>query len=497
MSSPTQTHRTQVLVIGSGAAGLTAAIAAGRNGADTILVENAGFLGGISSTLPWLGFHDRDYRLVIKGMPLEFCRRLQAAGAASDFVLDPKCASAIGIDSHWWKILLMQLMREAGVRLLLHSQVVDTIREGDRIAGVIVENKSGRQRIEAGVTIDCSGDGDVAARGGVKWEKGRTADGLVQAPTLVFKLGAVSREGFVAGCKNPANNYREWLAPYPDLWEKMMRRIDRMDLIICGGYAALIEKARLAGDFSVPQTRIVGVKLHRHDEYLVVMTRVLGLDPTDITSLTDAYSKVYEQIPVLTHFFQKYVPGFERSYLREIAPMLGIRESRRITGDYVLKAEDLIAGRVFDDAVSMGGYHIDIHRPAGTWVDSHNVRTYTIPLRSLIAGGVEGLMMAGKCLSATHEAVASTRVVPICMGQGQAAGTAAALAVKRHCSVRELSISDLQDTLARQGAEFGRTLEPPDQRAIDEIGQLPIDEPPTTGDRDAASAAAGAWVERK
>jgi len=246
--------------------------------------------------------------MIVKGIPLEFCRRLQAMGAASHFELDPKCASGISIDSHWWKILLMQLMREAGVRLLMHTQVVDTLREGDRFRGAIVENKSGRQRIEADVTIDCSGDGDVAARGGVAWEKGRTADGLVQAPTLVFKLGGVSREGFIAGCKDPAIDYREWIAPYPDIRERMMKRIDRMHVIICGGYAKLIEKAR-----------VVGVKLHRPDEYLVVMTRVLGLNPIDTQSVTDAYSKIYEQIPVLVKFFQKYVPGFEQSHLREIA----------------------------------------------------------------------------------------------------------------------------------------------------------------------------------
>lgn len=490
------THRTQVLVIGSGAAGQTAALAAARNGADTMLVESAGFLGGISATLPWLGFHDRDYRLIVKGIPLEFCRRLQAMGAASDHEFDPKCASGISIDSHWWKILLMQLMREAGVRLLMHTVVVETLREGDRICGVIVENKSGRQRIEADVTIDCSGDGDVAARGGAKWEKGRTADGLVQAPTLVFKLGGVSREGFIAGCKDPSINYREWIAPYPDIREKMMRRIDRMHVIICGGYAKLIENARAAGDFEVPQSRVVGVKLHRPDEYLVVMTRVLGLDPTDISSLTDAYAKVYEQIPVLVRFFKKYVPGFEDSHLREIAPMLGVRESRRIMGDYVLTAEDLIAGRVFDDAVSMGAYHIDIHRPAGTWVDSHNVRTYTIPLRSLIARDVDGLLMSGKCISATHEAIASTRVIPICQGQGQAAGTVAALAVKAGVSVRQVPIAKLQDTLAAQGAEFGRTVGGPNLQAIDEVGQLPFDEPPTTGDRDPVTAGEGSWVRK-
>jgi hypothetical protein len=495
-TTPVSTVRTQVLVIGSGAAGQTAALAAARNGADTMLVESAGFLGGISATLPWLGFHDRDYRLIVKGIPLEFCRRLQAMGAASDHEFDPKCASGISIDSHWWKILLMQLMREAGVRLLMHTVVVETIREGDRICGVIVENKSGRQRIEADVTIDCSGDGDVAARGGVKWEKGRTADGLVQAPTLVFKLGGVSREGFIAGCKDPSINYREWIAPYPDIREKMMRRIDRMHVIICGGYAKLIENARAAGDFEVPQSRVVGVKLHRPDEYLVVMTRVLGLDPTDISSLTDAYAKVYEQIPVLVRFFKKYVPGFEESHLREIAPMLGVRESRRIMGDYVLTAEDLIAGRVFDDAVSMGAYHIDIHRPAGTWVDSHNVRTYTIPLRSLIARDVDGLLMSGKCISATHEAIASTRVIPICQGQGQAAGTVAALAVKAGVSVRQVPIAKLQDTLAAQGAEFGRTVGGPNLQAIDEVGQLPFDEPPTTGDRDPVTAGEGSWVRK-
>lgn len=496
MSTPVSTIRTQVLVIGSGAAGQTAAIAAGRNGADTLLVENAGFLGGISATLPWLGFHDRDYRQIVKGIPAEFCQRLQAMGAASEFELDPKCASAISIDSHWWKILLMQLMREAGVRLLLHSQVVDTIREGDRIRGVIVENKSGRQRIEADVTIDCSGDGDVAARGGVAWEKGRTADGLVQAPTLVFKLGGVSREGFIAGCKDPAINYREWITPYPEIREKMMRRIDRMHVIICGGYAKLIEKARANGDFEVPQSRVVGVKHHTPDEYTVVMTRVLGLNPVDIQSLTDAYGKVYEQIPVLVKFFRKYVPGFENSKLREIAPMLGVRESRRIMGDYVLNAEDLVAGRVFDDAVSMGGYHIDIHRPAGTWVDSHNVRAYTIPLRSLMARDVDGLLMAGKCLSATHEAVASTRVIPICQGQGQAVGTAAALAVKAGVSVRQLSVKQLQDTLVAQGAEIGRTVGGPNLQAIEEVGQLPFDEPPTTGDKDPVTAGEASWVRK-
>ncbi len=490
----TLTHNTQVLVVGSGAAGICAALAAARNGAETTLIEYNGFLGGISSTLPWLGFHDRDYRLLVKGLPLEIVKRLHKAGGASDFVFDPKCASTVSIDTHAWKIQAVEMCEEAGVRIMLHSQMVETLREGDRIAGVIVENKSGRVEVRADITIDCSGDGDVAARGDVAWEKGRTTDGLVQAPTLVFKLGGVDRPAFIAGCKDPANNYREWIRPYPELWKKMMKRIDSMDAIICGGFAPLMEKARAAGDLDIPQTRVVGVKTHRPDEFLVVMTRVLGLDPTNAQSLSLAYARIYQQIPQIVGFFQKYVPGFAGASLREIAPMLGVRESRRIMGDYVMSADDLIEGRVFDDAVSMGGYHIDIHRPAGTWVDSRNVQAYTIPLRSLIARDVDSLLMAGKCLSATHEAVASTRVVPICMGQGQAAGTAAALAVARGVSVRQTPISAIQDALASQGAEIGRSLEEPNWEIIEELGQLPLVEEESTGDRDAASSTQLAWV---
>lgn len=488
------TLRTQVLVVGSGAAGLNAAISAARNGAETLLVEYHGFLGGIAATLPWLGFHDQDYRQIIKGLPGEIARRLQEAGAASEFTLDVKCGSAISVDNHFYKTLAMQMVEEAGIRLMLQTQVVDTLREGDRIIGVVVEHKSGRQMILADVVIDCSGDGDVAARGGAAWEKGRTGDGLVQAPTLVFRLGGVDRAGFVAGCKNPEIKYREWLLPYPDLFEKTVRRLDEMQVIICGGFAGLIEKARQAGEFDVPQTRVVGVKLHRPDQYLVVMTRVLGLDPTDVNSLTSAYTRIYQQIPQLAAFFKNWVPGFEDSYLLEIAPMLGIRESRRIVGDYMLTAEDVINGREFPDVVALGGYHIDIHRPSGTWVESKNVQTYDIPYRCLVARDVDGLLMAGKCLSATHEGVASTRVIPICMAQGQAVGTAAALAVERKQSVHEIDVKALQNRLIEQGAELRQSLSEPDPAVIDWVGQLPKNEPETTGEGDEASQGVHAWV---
>jgi hypothetical protein len=316
---------------------------------------------------------------------------------------------------------------------------------------------------------------------------------LVQAPTLVFRAGGVDRAAFIEACKNRDYAYREWL-PYPDLWEKMMRRIDTEPLFITGGYASLIERARRAGDFEVPQSHLVGIKTHIPDEYLVVSTRVLGLDPTDVFSMTEAYAKTYQQIPIILKFFRKYLPGFAHAQLREIVPILGVRESRRIVGDYMLNAEDLVGGRIFDDSVCMGGYHIDIHRPTGTWVESRNVEAYTIPLRSLIAKDLDGLMMAGKCLSATHEAVASTRVIPICMTQGQAVGKAA-LAVLGKKSIRKVQVSQLQDVLMEQGAEIGRTLEPEDRRLIEEVGVLPKEEAESSGEGDAAAQTTSAWIQ--
>lgn len=486
--------RKQVVVVGAGAAGIAAAVAAARNGAETLLIEYNGFLGGISATLGWIGFHDNRYRQVVRGLAAEFISIMQQRGEASPYVLDPKCSSIVTINTHIWKIVAMEQCQAAGVEIMLHTHVVDTLREGDRVTGIVVEHKSGRQEIHADVVIDCSGDGDVAARAGVRWEKGRTGDGLVQAPTLVFRLGGLDRQGFVNGCKDISNNYREWLSPYPDLWEKMMRRIDNEPAFITGGFAGLIEKARRSGDFQIPQSRIVGVKTHIPDEFLVVSTRVLGLDPTDVRSVTDAYAKVYAQIPILVDFFRKYMPGCANAHVREIAPMLGIRESRRIVGDYMLTADDVIAGRSFEDVVAMGGYHIDIHRPSGTWVESRNVEAYGIPLRCLIAGGVDGLLMAGKCLSATHEAVASTRVIPICMAQGQAVGTAAAMAVQQRIAVRDVSIRQLQHRLIDQGAELGQALAEPDPEIIERIGLLPKEEPLSSGEADPVSMVETAWV---
>lgn len=460
------------------------------------MIERSGFLGGISATLPWLGFHDREYRQVVKGLAQEFMRDLVANADAVAPCLDPKCGSAFSFNFHAWKILAMKKLEEAGVKILLQAVYVDTLREGDRVTGVVLESKSGRQTIGADVVIDCSGDGDVAARAGLSWEKGRTKDGLVQAPTLVFTIGGVDRQELITACKDPSLKYREWFEPYPDIRERFVRNLDSLPAFVFGGFADLMTQAREKGGLDIPQSRVVGVKLHKEDEFMAVMTRVLGLDPTDVDNMSSAFSNLYGQITPIIQFFRGWVPGFSNCFLREIAPIMGVRESRRIIGDYILTGEDVIAGREFKDAVSMGGYHIDIHRPSGSWVESYNVQAYTIPLRSLISKNAENLLMAGKCISATHEAIGSTRVIPICMGQAQAVGTVSAMAVKQNKSVRDIAVHDLQNMLIDQGAEIGQSLGEPNEEAIEKYGQLPLeDKEKTSGEGDPVTS--GAWLSSK
>ncbi len=466
--------KTQVLVVGAGAAGVNAAIAAARDGAATLLVESHGFLGGVSTTLTWLGFHDQDYRLAVKGLPLEIARRLQDAGVAAEFAFDPRVGSVLSLDGHYWKCLAMQMVRDAGAKVLLDTRMVDTLREGDRIRGVVVEHKSGRQPIEADVTIDCSGDGDVAARGGVEWEKGSTATGELQAPTLVFRLGGADRRAFVAACKDPRYSFRDMINPYPEIREKVLRHLDSMPVFLANGFRGFVDRAREQGEYDIPQLRVNLIKLHRDDEFSIIMTKVAGVDPTDVSSLSRAYEEAYRQVPELIRFFRKWVPGFAEARLIDIAPLLGVRESRRVMGDYVLTAEDLFSARQFDDSVALCGYQIDIHRPDGS-VELRNLETYDIPFRSLVARGVDGLLVAGKCISATHEAISSTRVIPVCMALGQAAGTAAALAVGQAVTPRQLDVAALRSRLIDQGVELRQTLGEPNAEIIERLGRVPLD----------------------
>ncbi|MFC0526098.1 FAD-dependent oxidoreductase [Phytohabitans kaempferiae] len=459
-----------VVVVGSGAAGLAAALAAGRAGVPTTLIESGGFVGGNSAILPWLGFHSRRYQQVVDGIAGEIVAELRALGEASEITLDPVCGSAVSMNSHVYRCVAMRLLREAGVRVMLHTLLVDVVRAGDRVTGVVVQRKSGSELVAGDVFVDATGDGDLSALAGADWAKGRTADGRVQAPTLVFRVGGIDREQFVAGLMRADIGFRDLLADHPVALDRLRERLPTQQVIVLGGFAGLIKQATEAGELDVPASRVVGVKTHPPDELVAVTTKVAVFDPIDADSLSDAYADAYAQVMPLMNFFVKWLPGFKSARLLEIAPMLGIRESRRIMGDYVLTTDDVQAGRTFDDGVAVGAYHIDIHTPDGSWVDSRSVRPYDIPLRALTVRGVENLFVAGKCMSASHEAIGSTRVITTCMAQGQAVGTAAAHAVHNRVGIRDVPIGPLQAALLRGGAVLRATLPEPDPDLIERIG---------------------------
>lgn len=412
-----------VVVVGSGSAGATAAITAAREGARVVLVERYGFMGGISTQVldTFYGFYtpsDRP-RKVVGGVPDAVVERLMERGVA---LIRPNTYGAgdgITYDPTSLKVVWEELAREAGARLLFHTFVVDAVREGDRLAGVIAANKRGLVHLEARVVIDASGDADVAAAAGAPFEG--PEDGPVQSLTTTFRMINVNTDRARAVRKD-------------ELHGLMQAAID-------AGYRL----PRREG--SVHITPFDGVMATN-------MTRVMNVDATDAEQLTEAEVEGRRQALEYARFLRDYVPGYERSVLSDVSTGIGVRESRRIYGAYRLTRQDVVEARQFDDGIARCGAPIEDHHASGDtrWEYLPDGETYGIPYRCLLPQGVEGLLVAGRCLSADHDAHASVRSMGQCMAMGQAAGTAAALAVRSGSAPRDVGIADLQARLRRLGA---------------------------------------------
>lgn len=426
-SLPAKTHlETDVLVVGSGAAGATAAIAAARQGVSVLLVERYGFMGGTSTMVldTFCGFY------VYGGTPAKI------VGGIADDVLDAlqrhdrilirastnwRSGDVITYNPHSLKYVWETLALQAGVKLLYHTLVVDTVRDGDRLHGVIAVNKGGLVHISAGAVVDASGDADVAAAAGVPFERGEPG-GTVQGITTTFRLGNVNTE-LAAQTSNEV------------LQALMTEAVQRGDYQLThrGG--------------TLNQTPLPG-------EMTGNMVRVRIIDPTDPFQLTDAEIEGRRQALEYVRFLRERVPGYEHAYLSGLSTQIGIRESRRIFGAYRLTRDDVLNARQFDDGIARCGWPVEAHTA------KDNIRfeylregaTYDIPFRCLLPQAVEGLLVAGRCLSADHDAHASARVMAQCMAMGQAAGTAAALAVQQGVLPRTLSVPHLRDRLRQAGA---------------------------------------------
>jgi hypothetical protein len=374
--------------------------------------------------------------------------RLRERGASPGHVRDASdyVATITPFDPEIHKALLFEMMREARVDLLLHAYFLDALRDGSgAVAGARFATVAGLRETRAKVTIDATADAYVAASAGVAVQQG-DAKGRVQPATLIFRLSHVD-------LAETARYLREHPEEMRTSLPVEQRTPERLTAV--AGLYTLWERARARGDVSVQRELVSFFATPYPDEVTVNMTRVVDIDPLDPDDLTRAEVESRAQVMELFAFFKRDVPGFANCRLSATATQVGIRESRRIVGVYTLTRDDVLQARSFDDAVARSAYPIDIHNPSGSGTTTHRLppgAAYEIPYRCLVPESVDGLLVAGRCISTTHEALASTRLTPTVMTLGQAAGTAAAIAVEQEIQPRSVDADELRARLARDGA---------------------------------------------
>ncbi len=436
-----------VLVVGGGPAGLMAAQAAALvEGTRVMLIENRGSLGGnMTQGLPLLGFLGRKGNEVIKGLPLRFVERLRERGQATHHRACPLHVSLTMIDPEGTKRLAWEIMEECGVKVLMYVMCVDTIVEDGRVKGVIVESKKGREAILAKCVVDCSGDGDVAYRAGAPMAYGNDK-GIAQPPTLMFSMRGVD-----------SRKLRDAVADHPDIYDidfipnEFFRADDNCTMV---GFRNQIRQAREQG-YKLPVERTIFMTGMAPDEWWVNMSRVNGVDSTDPEQYTRGEEICIKQNAEIVRYLKAFIPGFENAYVDRVAPFMGIRESRRIVGEYILTEQDIFDCARFPDAIGVASYPVDLHHPVGgdctlMWCPD----CYDIPYRCLVPQKIDGLLCAGRNISATHLALASVRVMGPAMCLGEAAGKAAALCVKEGVQPRALNVQKLQKALREEGVYF-------------------------------------------
>lgn len=433
-----------VLVVGGGPAGIAAAVASARAGARTAIVERYGFLGG-NATAGLVGpfmtsFSDDGKTQLVKGVFNEMVLRMEEIGGAihPERVRAGSAYAGFFIKGHDHvtpfepeavKLVAAEMLEEAGVDMFLHSFVMDALAEDGKVTGIVLVNKSGVQALRAAITVDCSADGDVAYRAGCEMAFGRDEDGLTQPMTMFFRVAGVDDA-----------EIQRYVDEHPEEQHLL--------------FHALIEEKRKTGEWRVPKNHLGIYRTIQPGVYRVNTSRVQGLDGTNVRDLTRAEIEGRRQAFELLDFFREYIPGFRNATLIDTAVQIGVRETRRIVGEYTLTADDLSSGRSFEDVIALYGYPIDIHSPdtVTTEFDGkfHTANIYQLPYRILVPKSIDGLLVAGRCVSATHEALGAIRVMPCAFALGQAAGAAAALACGDGVQPRRVDTRKLQDLLRRQ-----------------------------------------------
>lgn len=398
-----------VIVCGGGPSGISAAVNAARLGAKTLLVERYGRLGGMavqSLVGPLMGGFESPF-------VDEVLKRI--GGRKPNMAV---------IDLEYYRLL-----KEAGVHILLHTWISDTITEGNMVKGIKTLSKDGTREIHGRVIVDATGDGDVASFAGAKFEQGREGDGLVQPMTIMFELGGIENDALI--CESEEMAHEKMVGSQS--WHDMVNEANRSGIL-----PSNVSIIRLYHSFN---------DSHR----FVNATQINYVDGTKAADLTRAEFECRQQALSITEFVKNRVPGYQNAYIARMPPAIGVRETRRVLGEYYLTKNDLTANVKKDDAVvRSANFVIDIHNPDGGGQAkgfAEKVKPYDIPYGCLVPQKIDNLLLAGRCISGSHEAHASYRVQCICMAIGAASGTAAALSAIDRIIPRNLIVSKIQSKL--------------------------------------------------
>ncbi|MCX6346250.1 MAG: FAD-dependent oxidoreductase [Armatimonadetes bacterium] len=434
-----------IAVIGGGLAGCAAGVAAAREGAKTLLVERFAYLGGWATAAlvnPFMTHKTSDGKPLVAGLYNALLDRL----ARADGLL------VNSFDSEVMIFELQEMVLASGADIRLHTYFEKAYFASDGAISLKLISKSGMEEVNCRRLIDCSGDGDAAASLGAEFQTG-DENGLPQAVTLMFDMGGVDLTRAIEYVKNNPDQMR-----FPKLAADADPSTLAEDIFSAAGYYDIVRKARNEGNYTAPGDLIFYITRPRKGEVVFNTTHVGGIHGTNADDLTRAEIESRRQMMSVVKFVKEYVPGFDKSYLLRSAAHVGVRETRRIVGEYIFCARDVIEGKKYDDAICRLAYPVDVHSGKGEgytkdeeWVSGPQLPPkgdwYEIPYRCLLPLGLPNVLVAGRCISSTQAGNGAVRIMPACIAMGEAAGTAAAISLKCGVTPADIDVSELIEKL--------------------------------------------------